>query len=172
MAYRVVNLVVGKILSADVQTEAMELPGHLRLQLEVGRIATLVVQFAATVQLTRHVELPQFERRLIREREQAFVARSEGLLSQTAVVGALHVVKTEGGCGCHAAEQRVCSINLKGVTIALAVEILEAKRLLSTRAIEVHYPRIDEAGVVILCVQLQISAEERYVEAQRSARVD
>lgn len=52
MAYRVVNLIVGEILSADVQTEVMELPGHLRLQLEVGWIATLVVQFAATVQLT------------------------------------------------------------------------------------------------------------------------
>ena len=61
-----VDLIVGKILSTYIDTEVVELAGHLCLQLEVSRIAALVVKFTAAIELTGYVELPKFERSLIR----------------------------------------------------------------------------------------------------------
>ena len=68
-----VDPVVGEVLSAQIYAEVPELPRHLRLQLEVGRIAALVIQSAAAIQMPGHIELPEFERSLVRKREQTFV---------------------------------------------------------------------------------------------------
>ena len=85
-----VNPVVGEVLSAQIYAEVPELARHLRLQLEVGRIAALVIKLATTIQLTSHVELPKFERCLIRESEQTFVAGCERFLAQ-------HTIMVSGG---------------------------------------------------------------------------
>jgi len=83
----------------------VELSCHLRLQLEVGRIATLVVEFATTIQLTSNIKLPKFEWSLIRESEQTFIAGCKRLLAQLAIISTLNVVQTEGCCGRHATKQ-------------------------------------------------------------------
>ena len=61
----IVYLIIGEILATQVYAEPVELARHLCLQLEIGRIATLVVKLTTAIQPTRHVELPQFERRLV-----------------------------------------------------------------------------------------------------------
>ncbi|WP_254556733.1 hypothetical protein, partial [Salmonella enterica] len=64
-----VHGVVGQVFATHVDGEAAKFARHLCLQLKPSRIVRLVVQLAAAVHAAREVKVPEFQGRLVAERE-------------------------------------------------------------------------------------------------------